>query len=80
MPGIQRRETNYGIYEFKANPEMTGDMAVELIPHADQMYWIDPPAITFFHMLVQSEIGGELTLIDGLRLAERLAEENPATL
>ena len=64
MPGIQRRETNYGIYELKAkaDPEITGEMAVALAPHTDEMYRIDPPAITLFHMLVQSEIGDESTI------------------
>tara|TARA_Y100000780_G_scaffold227921_1_gene244530 strand:+ start:123 stop:1277 length:1155 start_codon:yes stop_codon:yes gene_type:complete len=78
----KRRETNYGIYELKAKakPEITGDMAVELTPHTDEMYRIDPPAITLFHVLLQSPIGGESILVDGLRLAQRLAEENPEAL
>ena len=73
----KRRETNYGIYELKAkaDPEITGDMAVELTPHTDEMYRIEPPAITLFHVVVQSPIGGESVLVDGLRLAQRLKEK-----
>ena len=84
IPAIigKRRETNYGIYELKAKaePEITGDMAVELTPHTDEMYRIDPPGITLFHVVVQSPIGGESSLVDGLRLAERLGQENPDAL
>jgi hypothetical protein len=78
----KRRETNYGIYELKAkaDPEITGDMAVELSPHTDEMYRIEPPAITLFHVVVQSPIGGESVLVDGLRLAQRLKEENADAL
>ena len=78
----KRRETNYGIYELKAkaNPEITGDMAVGLAPHTDEMYRIDPPAITFFHVIQPSHMGGDSTLVDGLRLAQRLGNENPNAL
>ena len=58
------------------NPEQSGDMAVELVPHTDEMYRIDPPAITLFHVMVQSEIGGDSTLVDGLRLAQRMEIEH----
>ncbi len=66
------RVTNYGIFELesKAEPEIVGDMSVALQPHTDEPYRIEPPAITLFHVLAQSEIGGDSTLTDGFRLAE----------
>ncbi|MCP4767794.1 MAG: DUF971 domain-containing protein [Gammaproteobacteria bacterium] len=73
------RLTNYEIYELesKPDPEIVGDMSLELAPHTDEPYRIDPPAITFFHVLAQSRQGGASTLIDGFRLAELLRQQNP---
>ncbi len=77
----QRRVTNYsgGVYdlEAKAKPEITGDMAVPLDPHTDEMYRLEPPAITLFQVVKPAVEGGESTLVDGLRVAERLAAEAP---
>jgi len=77
-----RRITNYDIYELKSKKiqEQSGDMAVELVPHTDEMYRIDPPAITLFHVMAQSKIGGDSTLVDGLRLAQRMEIEHPDEL
>ncbi|MEO8266275.1 MAG: TauD/TfdA family dioxygenase [Ilumatobacteraceae bacterium] len=73
------RMTNYGIFELesKPNPEIVGDSSAALVPHTDEMYRIDPPGITLFHVLKQSENGGDSTLIDGLQLARTLATEDP---
>lgn len=80
----QRRITNYGggIYdlESKPNPEITGDMSVRLDPHTDEMYRIEPPAITLFQVVQPAIEGGESTLVDGLRIAERLSQESPGAL
>lgn len=77
-----RRITNYDIYELKSKKiqEQSGDMSVELVPHTDEMYWIDPPAVTLFHVMVQSETGGDTTLVDGLRLVQRMEMEHPDEL
>ncbi len=76
-----RRITNYsgGIYELrtKPDPEISGDMAVPLDPHTDEMYRLEPPAITLFQVVQPAAVGGRSTLVDGLRLAERLAAEAP---
>jgi len=74
------RLTNYEIYELesKPNPEIVGDMAVPLAPHTDEPYRIDPPAITFFHVIAHSEDGGASTLIDSFRLVDSLKQRNPA--
>jgi alpha-ketoglutarate-dependent taurine dioxygenase len=74
------RLTNYEIYELesKPNPEIVADMAVPLAPHTDEPYRIDPPAITFFHVITQSENGGASTLIDSFRLVDALKQRNPA--
>lgn len=74
------RMTNYEIYELesKPNPEIVGDMAVPLAPHTDEPYRVDPPAITFFHVIAQSDDGGASTLLDSFRLVEQLRGQNPA--
>lgn len=73
------RLTNYGIFELEAkpNPEIAGDTAVALDLHTDEPYRIEPPAITFFHVLHQSDAGGDSTMADGLWLAARLRERDP---
>ncbi len=74
------RMTNYEIYELesKPNPEIVGDMALPLAPHTDEPYRVDPPAITFFHVIRQSDDGGASTLVDSFRLVEQLRTQNPA--
>ena len=74
------RLTNYEIYELesKPNPQIVGDMALALDAHTDEPYRVDPPAITFFHVIEQSAQGGASTLIDSFRLAETFREKNPA--
>ncbi len=76
------RLTNYGIYELesKPNPEIVGDMAHALAPHTDEPYRIDPPGITFFHVIEQAAAGGASTLTDGFRVAALLRERNPAAI
>ncbi|MET1416699.1 TauD/TfdA family dioxygenase [Roseibium sp. HPY-6] len=71
--------TNYGIFELEAKPtpEIVGDMAVALELHTDEPYRIEVPSITFFHVLKQSDAGGESTMADGLWLAARMAEKHP---
>lgn len=75
-----RRVTNYGggVYDLvaKENPEITGDMSVPLDPHTDEMYRLEPPAITLFQVVQPAAHGGNSTLIDGLRLAERIAADH----
>lgn len=74
------RLTNYEVYELesKPDPELAGDMALPLAPHTDEPYRIDPPAITFFHVIQASEEGGASTLIDSFKLVESLKQQNPA--
>lgn len=73
------RLTNYEIYELesKPNPEIVGDMALALAAHTDEPYRVDPPAITFFHVIEQAADGGASTLIDSFRLAAIFREQNP---
>ncbi len=74
------RLTNYGIFELEAKPkpEIVGDTALALELHTDEPYRIEPPGITFFHVLSQSEEGGDSTLADGFRLAALLRARDPA--
>ncbi len=73
------RMTNYGIFELEARPgpEIAGDMAFPLNLHTDEPYRVDPPAITLFHILAQSDHGGDSTLMDGLLLAETFRKREP---
>ncbi|MEM7564204.1 MAG: TauD/TfdA family dioxygenase [Pseudomonadota bacterium] len=73
------RTTNYGIYELKSkpNPEISGDTAAPLMPHTDEPYRIDPPGITFFHVIKASIKGGASTLTDSFRLAQQLRTRDP---
>lgn len=73
------RMTNYEIYELesKPDPEIVGDTALPLAPHTDEPYRVDPPAVTFFHVIAQSDHGGASTLIDSFRLVEVLKRQNP---
>lgn len=73
------RMTNYGIFELEAkpNPEISGDMAVALELHSDEPYRIEMPGITFFHVLQQSDAGGDSTMADGIWLAKTLKEREP---
>jgi alpha-ketoglutarate-dependent taurine dioxygenase len=73
------RMTNYEIYELKSkpNPEISADTAVPLRLHTDEPYRIDPPGITFFHVLTQSKNGGASTLADSFKIAESLRQNNP---
>jgi gamma-butyrobetaine dioxygenase len=73
------RMTNYEIYELqtKPDPEISGDMAIPLKLHTDEPYRVEPPAITFFHVIRQAEHGGVSTLADSLRLAESLRDRDP---
>ena len=73
------RLTNYGIFELKSkpNPEIVGDMAVALNLHTDEPYRRDPPAITLFHVLAQSDHGGDSTITDGFHVAEALRRQDP---
>ena len=73
------RITNYGVYELisRPSPQLVGDSSVALAPHTDEPYRHHPPGITFFHVVAQSDHGGESTLVDGFRVAEQLKQEDP---
>lgn len=73
------RITNYGVYELisRPTPQLVGDTSVALAPHTDEPYRHHPPGITFFHVVAQSEHGGESTLVDGFQVAETLRQSDP---
>ena len=70
------RLTNYEVYELESKPvpEIVGDMSLALAPHTDEPYRVDPPAITFFHVIAQSRDGGASTLV-GVEYTEFSARE-----
>lgn len=73
------RMTNYGIYELisRPTPQLVGDTSVALAPHTDEPYRHNPPGITFFHVLAQSDEGGDSILVDGYHAAQTLRERDP---
>jgi gamma-butyrobetaine dioxygenase len=73
------RITNYGVYELisRPTPQLVGDTSVALAPHTDEPYRHHPPGITFFHVVAQSEHGGESTLVDGYQVAGTLRQRDP---
>jgi gamma-butyrobetaine dioxygenase len=73
------RITNYGVYELisRPSPQLVGDSSVALAPHTDEPYRHHPPGITFFHVVAQSDHGGESTIVDGFKVAEQLKAEDP---
>lgn len=73
------RITNYGVYELisRPTPQLAGDSSVALAPHTDEPYRHHPPGITFFHVVAQSDEGGDSTLVDGFHIAGRLQAQDP---
>ena len=74
------RMTNYEIYELKTkpNPELVADLSIPLSLHTDEPYRLDPPGITFFHVIQPSGEGGDSTLADSFRLADELKRKYPS--
>ena len=74
------RETNFGELfnvETKPNPSDIAYTDAALASHTDNPYREPVPGIQFLHCLSNEVAGGWSTLVDGMAIAERLAEESP---
>lgn len=74
------RETNFGSYFEVYSRPASNDLAyraVPLAPHTDNPYRNPVPGIQLLHCLVNETSGGLSTLVDGLAVCDRLAQEDP---
>jgi len=71
------RETIFGgLWDFTADLEMadTAYTTLELKPHTDGCYMIDPPGLQIFHMLYFDGTGGKTVLVDGFSVGQILKQ------
>ncbi|GHD50865.1 gamma-butyrobetaine hydroxylase [Thalassobaculum fulvum] len=76
------RETNFGrVFDVrsKVDPDSNAYTALELTPHVDLPTREYQPGLQILHCLENSASGGEAMMVDGFRLAEHLAAEEPGT-
>ena len=74
------RETIFGgMWDFTANLAFkdTAYTPVAIGPHTDGTYSIDSPGYQMFHCLEFDGIGGESTLVDGFKVADRIRQIDP---
>ena len=74
------RETIFGgLWDFTANLAFkdTAYTPVAIGPHTDGTYSIDSPGYQMFHCLEFDGIGGESTLVDGFKVADRIRQIDP---
>lgn len=71
---------NYGdVFDVKSDSKLNlgSNTGHYLPPHTDESYRHDAPGISFFHCLVAAPSGGESTLVDGFRAAQKLRAADP---
>ena len=76
------RETNYGpLFDVKSvvNPNNLAYTGLGLGGHTDNPYRQPTPTLQLLHCLASSADGGDSTLVDGFRVAERLRTTEPET-
>jgi trimethyllysine dioxygenase len=74
------RETIFGgLWDFTADLAFkdTAYTPVAIGPHTDGTYSIDAPGYQMFHCLQFDGSGGESTLVDGFKVAERIRHADP---
>ena len=75
------RETNFNrLFDVETKP-VTTDLAytdVELASHTDNPYRLPVPSIQYLHCIRNEVEGGLSTLVDGMAVAEAIADENLA--
>ena len=74
------RDTNWGrLFNVEMKPQATDKAYTDeaLSSHTDNPYREPVPGIQFLHCLSNEVSGGLSTLVDGIAIAERLAQESP---
>lgn len=77
------RETNYGrLFEVRSeiDPSNLAFTNLGLQAHTDNPYRDPMPTLQILYCLENSAEGGDSIVVDGFRVVERLAEEDPAAL
>jgi trimethyllysine dioxygenase len=77
--GYVRQTIFGGLWEFTANLSFkdTAYTSAAIGPHTDGTYSNDPPGFQLFHCLTFDGSGGESTLVDGFKVAERIRTTDP---
>ena len=77
--GYVRQTIFGGLFEFEANENMADSAYTpkELRPHTDGTYSHDAPGVQLLLCVSYEAEGGETIMVDGARIAERLAAEQP---
>lgn len=74
------RITNFGLVfdvQSKIDPDSNAYTALELTPHVDLPTREYQPGLQILHCLKNTASGGEAVMVDGFRLADALAEDDP---
>ena len=77
--GYVRQTIFGGLFEFEANENMADSAYTpkELRPHTDGTYSHDAPGVQLLLCISYEAKGGESIMVDGARIAKRLAAEQP---
>ena len=80
LVGPVHETTVYGrIYDVRAEPvaKLGAKTGMAQSPHIDDAFYYSPPGIDIFHCLVNTDVGGMSTYVDGFAIAESLRAEEP---
>lgn len=80
LVGPIHETTVYGrIYDVRAEPvaKLGAKTGMAQAPHIDDAFYYSPPGIDIFHCLVNTDVGGMSTYVDGFAIAESLRTDEP---
>ena len=80
LVGPIHETTVYGrIYDVRAEPvaKLGAKTGIAQAPHIDDAFYYSPPGIDIFHCLVNTDVGGMSTYVDGFAIAESLRADEP---
>ena len=80
LVGPIHETTVYGrIYDVRAEPvaKLGAKTGMAQAPHIDDAFYYSPPGIDIFHCLVNTDVGGMSTYVDGFAIAESLRADEP---
>ena len=80
LVGPIHETTVYGrIYDVRAEPvaKLGAKTGMAQAPHIDDAFYYSPPGIDVFHCLVNTDVGGMSTYVDGFAIAESLRADEP---
>ena len=80
LVGPIHETTVYGrIYDVRAErvAKLGAKTGMAQAPHIDDAFYYSPPGIDVFHCLVNTDVGGMSTYVDGFAIAESLRADEP---